>query len=268
LVAISSDTLVAVTKRRVHRFDLASNELRSSPVLPAEEGFTAVIDWEVDAARAAIALVRTDGKRELRSFETFEPLVDPADSMVVSVNTGIYAPLVLSTALAYSPDGRLFAALDPDGMLVLEDLEKRAHKMSIPPRPLPEGAFGELAEEPAIAAAFSPDSRLLAVIYEHGFALYGCEARRTELEEGAIPVRIDGPTRINLGEEATWVATDLLGGDLHGHRFFVDGAPIGEPSEVREFLWSPSGAGTFTIRVELDDGIKRGAAELRLEVLP
>lgn len=250
---------VLTTKTRIHLLDLANGTFISSTI-----GET-ILDFSFDATRNELAVVT--GSQRLLLLAGADLSVKSERSVpLVLLNQNIYAPTVLTSPLAYSPDGKLFAHLEESGELALQQRDGSGTHARIPAvvNPTPWDPSQTQIESVA-SAAFSPDNKLLAVAYEHSFALFGC-APVEQKELPRIVVRLDGPLEARLGETVTFTATDLDGRDFHGHQFAVDGVSAGTPGAERTFQWVSEVAGEFVVSVKIDDGVRTGEASLTITV--
>jgi hypothetical protein len=246
---------VLATKTRMHLLDFDNMSSRETQTMDT------ILSFTFDSAREELAVVTGAGK--LLVFSATEMSLLREDVVpLVELNRNIYAPHVFASPLAFSSDGRLFAHLDEAGELVLDRRDGSGIHARIPRvdgrMPWDEN---ELQLESVAAASFSPDNKLLAVAYEHNFALYGCEAVAQD-EKPRIVVRLDGPGTARIGEIVLFTATDLEGRDFHGHLFSVDGEPVGKPGAARDFEWTPETAGKHTISVKIDDGLRTGETSI------
>lgn len=258
LLPIDDVRMLVATNEKLHRVDLSNGDVVRSASLPQ------IISFGIDEASGALAVVTNEPKLHFLSPELATLDAPAIDVPIVELNRNLYAPLVLASPVAWSPDGVLFAHLDAEQNLVLE--KDGAEHARIPPMDAhPPWDENEMISDPAATASFSPDGKLLAVSFEHGFELWGCEAV-APVARPQISVRIDGPAQTKVGETVHVRATDLDGRDFHGHQFLVDGTAAGLPSEKRDFDWIADTAGVHEISVHLDDGLRTGDAALKITV--
>lgn len=267
IIPIDDTRVLVATKTRIHRIDLASGAIESSrklSSLPEDSwGIAGVVSFTIDAKTGDLGVVTGDPRLVVLDTET---LMEKSETEVplLQLNRNIYAPMVYTSPVAWSPDGRLFARLDMNNDLVLEKTSTREIHARIAPVPAQAPWMEELIE-PAASVTFSPDGKLLAVAFEHEFALWGCAPLET-VERPKIAVRLEGPTEMKLGEKAFFLATDLEGLAFHGHQFTVDGVESGIASEKRQLEWTAETLGEHTITVRIDDGLRAGEASLEVFV--
>lgn len=255
------------------RFDLTTGQRHVVEAhAPLSEEFAwpytrAIIDISVHPSGREVATLGADGVVRRWSLPELSPLGEALPAGSVEVNLNSYLPSV-AAVVAWSPDGSVLAHTDPSGALALRDGETMA-PLRVLPRPAPQGERAEgLVGDGLLGVAFGPGMDQVALSGEAGVSLWRCAGAAPEPAGAPLEVRLQGPARVRVGEEARFVATHIGTDHLHGHAFFVDGAPMGPASTFREQVWTFDAPGTYEVEVQLEDGLGEGRASVRVEVVP
>jgi hypothetical protein len=248
--------------------------LQAHAPLPEEQrwGYNhAVLGVAVRPDGGALATSGADLKVRVWSLPGLEPLGE-FDSDASHINLNSYTPST-SSPVRWSPDGRLLAHVAPGGELQLRDAESGFAPLALVARPsFPREEDQWRGEEQGplhglIDVAFSDDMTGLVVSSEAGVSLWRCPGAALPEPSGVeLAVRLDGPTRLRLGETATFTATHLGTEHLHGHAFFVNGEELAPAWTGRETGWTPTAPGTYEVSVVIDDGLDTGSASLTVLV--
>lgn len=225
-----------------------------------------VPDFAVHPDGTLVAATGADAVLRVFRAEDME-LVWEAPTHVAMLNEMTYAPPIAAAPVAWSPDGRALAALESETTLVLRDaLTGDVLRTLSVEREAPEQRFGTTNAHARLT--FSRDGRALYALSMWGVRAWTCDGTAPVApdDDGSLDVVLEGPSALSAGESATFTATHLGAVEVHTHRFFVDDEPIGWGDFEREQNVHFPEPGTHTVRVELDDGVRRASASIRVEV--
>ncbi len=266
--------IVAVTgDGRVHRVDLGSHAVTTITAHPES----------TDPSRQGLgsplvdAVVTPDGQRvittgadlALREWNVADLHTAAPDvaSGLGRMNTNIYATPFSVSPVAVSAAGDVMAYAGPSGDVILR-ARGDGRTLATLHEPMPDTTGTTPTRDAPLALTFARDGTFLAASYAHGLAIWTCPAHTWPAPGAALEVAIDGPSRAPSGSVQTYTATHRGTDHVHSHRFFVDGAAVGDATFERSFTWTAPAPGVHDVRVEIDDGIDRGSARVQVEVTP
>ena len=281
----------------VHVFDLTAQTqevhvVHAAPELP-ENAFladTRLVSLVVDATGSILLTAGADQRLRRFKLPDMVEIGAPIEVGVVLVNAMTYATPRLSSPVAISPDGKVIAALSPSpfpslarsgtdtdtapdqerALPVLLDFKTGSvldvlDEIPAPPptTPLPD------EYDRAVAFAFSPSGRALAVRFVGGQGLWSCADFATPSPTAPIAAEITGPETISAGEIVTYTVSHAAPpGALVAHGFYVDGQLRWGGGFARTWRFSQHTPGTYELSVVLDDGANAGSASLTITVEP
>lgn len=260
-----SEPVSKLVRIDLHDGSLAVVDLKQ---LPSEWEVPSIYSLAIHPHGDRFAFVTGDAQLHLWSMEGLAPMEEPRESSIVMLNSLSYMPSDVSP-LAWSPDGGTLARLGTSGQVELWH-EDRNEPFAVLQSPEPSEEFnvnfGWGHWSGPAAVAFSHDATSVAVRFQHGVALWRspevCENHGAHHEPD---VGLEGPSSLSTGQAGLFQATHE-GHDVHSHQFFVNGEPVTEPSWNRDMEWTPTQAGVFEVRVEIDDGVHVAVNTLTVEV--
>jgi WD40 repeat protein len=248
----------AVVSRRAHGPAMTS-------VWPWSAGLITALAVSPDGTRAVTTGV--DGMLRVWSLPGLDEIAPAIPVRIGVANTNVYAPPRPVSPVAFSPDGALLAFVASDGEPEVRALADGRTVASLT-RPVVAGSATADTADPVVHLAFARDGGLLAVGYERAAGLWACEGVTFPAPQDVLQVTIDGPSRLAPGATGSFVATHMGTEDVHSHQFFVDGAPVSQPSAEREVSFATMSAGTHRLSVVIDDGVDTGHATMDVLVAP
>jgi DNA-binding beta-propeller fold protein YncE len=212
--------------------------------------------------------VSTDGRLHRWSVPDLEHTVLSDTAAIVPINLRTYMPSAISP-MAFSVDGTLMAYVDAEhDVLVVSTDDGTVHQVLAAPDLEPvEPRFQAANATGVYAIRFTDDDSSVMVAYIGGIARFQCGGRIDPVGRTDLPVRLDGPQRVTLGQEATFTATHPGGPGLHGLAFSLDGVALAPPSTADEIVWVASDVGEFTLEVRVVDGRDSGATSMQIRVV-
>jgi hypothetical protein len=213
-----------------------------------------------------LLVVHGDGRLQRLSVPDLEPLPAPEEVAMIHLNQSSYMPASLSP-IAYNNRGDRFAVISTEGELTIV---AAADGEVLASWPMPEfdeperHNFGNTGQEP-IALHFLADGRGIVAGFAGGLARWDC-GLRTRRDVEPLPVGLEGPIQLRVGEAGEFTATDFGPPRLHGHTFSVNGVSLGPATTGRSITWTPTEVGSFRVTVRVMDGQRSGLGSLWLEV--
>ncbi len=256
--------------------DLETGEYRSvlahephdseEPMLPTE----GVLDHAVHPGGGLVATSGAKGRVRLWTIPHLEPVGEEFAAGVAAVNVNTYAPPHRVSPLAWSPDGSVLAMMSESNEVVLRERSGRVVSTLAAPEPeqlVPESTT-EGAINPPMEIAFDDTGRIGVGAYA-SIGMWSCGQAATEHAEGALDaqVELEGPEELRVGQR----------GIFHAHvdgaaapvvmRLFIDGEEHAWPQTTASWNWSAHEPGTYSVRLEVDDGTASASREMTVEVL-
>ncbi|MEO1267409.1 MAG: hypothetical protein AAFX99_04880 [Myxococcota bacterium] len=266
--------LLAAGSEELVRVDLASGSWRSTVAHPPVDeevqfwGYSGLIlDMVIHPSGDRVATVGLDGVVRQWALPGLEPVGEEFEAGVSAINQDSYLPSTESP-LAWSPDGTLLAYVSPEGDVKVRRLADGEEVFVQERFPLEPEAQQWEGNAP-VFMRFTRDGGGFAVAFENRVVLWQCPERVTPAPGGEVEVQLTGPTQIQVGESSLFsAAAPDLGDTFHGYSFLVDGNPGGWVHASGEMEWQPTEPGTYTLTVEVTDGLRRGSVSRIVEVVP
>jgi len=201
------------------------------------------------------------------SFPNLSPLMSIPDVGLMFLNRRSYMP-VDASPLAFSSDGLLLAHVNGHGEVVIVNTESgqiihTLERLSFDA----EGAerWGNTGDEPT-QFHFTPDGLGIVIQYTGGLAHFRCEDAPLSMPVEDTTVTLDGPTRIYVGQNARFTASQTGFDQIHGYAFYIDGEHITRPSTGHQIGWTFQHPGRYEVTVQVIDGLSTNTASIWIEV--
>ena len=247
--------------------DVLSSETMNPEGADGELGRAEIVSIALSPDGDAILVATQHGQLHRWSLPALEHTVMDVEIAAIDINQRTYMPLTVSP-IVFSRDGALMAVVQHDlSVAVINTADETVvHTLETPDFAPFEPHGPQSTGGLPVALRFTDDASSLFVSYTSGMARFQCRDRETPVGHDALPVRLDGPRNIAVGQEVTFTATHLAGRSMHGHAFFLDGEPLAVPTTGREVVWTPTEAGEFTLEVQVMDGRDTGSTTMQIWV--
>jgi len=247
--------------------DVLSSDTMNPEGADGDLGRVEILSIALSPDGDAILIATQHGQLHRWSLPALEHTVVDVEIATIDINQRTYMPLTVSP-ITFSRDGALLAVVQHDlSVAVINTADETVvHTLETPDFAPFEPHGPQSTGGLPVALRFTDDASSLFVSYTNGMARFQCRDRETPVGHDALPVRLDGPRHIAVGEEVTFTATHLAGRSMHGHAFYLDGERLAVPTTGREVVWTPTEEGEFTVEVQVMDGRDTGSTSMQVWV--
>ncbi len=248
-------------------FDLEADSKTRLMTVPADEGTPGeVIAIASRPGHDAFAVSTSEGLIHLIS-KSGAPLREPLESSVTLANRWTFAPPILISPVAFSPDGAHLAFASSADVATVIAFDSGDKVLDVKAQPRRDSFIPADIPSFPVAFAFTPDGRGLVSDFIDGTSLTRCVDAPTP-SLGELGVEIVGPTKLSVNTPGTWTTRLTNAGRLLAfHATFgeFDATTFGEtPGATHQ----PSEPGTFELVITVHDGVSVGTGRLQVEVTP
>jgi hypothetical protein len=235
--------------------------------VPADEGTPGeVIAVASRPGHDAFAVSTSEGLIHLIS-KSGSPLREPLPSSLTLANRWTFAPPILISPVAFSPDGALLAFASSADVATVIAFDSGDKVLDVKAQPRRDSFIPADIPSFPVAFAFAPDGQGLVSDFIDGTSFVRCvDALAPSL--GELGVEIVGPTTLAVNTPGTWTTRLTNAGRLLAfHATFgeYDATTFGAtPGAAHQ----PSEPGTFELVITVHDGVSVGTGRLQVEVTP